>query len=103
MARVEPITKLGANRTSFEIEEDNGEDSFKNWSKVNDRPLVTVVPTGEKIAKYAPGKGDIVCCPVEVVEIPANWEEMEDMTLPGFSGDKEEKGGVSFKNMRGAA
>ncbi|MBU6452115.1 MAG: DUF58 domain-containing protein [Cyanobacteria bacterium REEB67] len=102
LARVEPITKLGANRTSFEIEEDNEVDSFKNWSKVNDRPTVTVVPTGEKIAKFAPGKGDVVCCPVEVVEIPPNWEEVEESVGTGGS-DKEEKGAVNFKNIRGAA
>jgi len=102
LARVEPITKLGANRTSFDLDEETGEDDFKKWDKVNDRPTITVVPTMEKIAKFAPGKGDIVCCPVEVVEIPPNWEDMDEQSAM-VAAEKEDKGGVNFKNIRGAA
>jgi hypothetical protein len=102
LARVEPITKLGANRTNFDLEEDTREESFKKWDKVNDRPTVTVVPTLEKIAKFAPGKGDIVCCPVEVIEIPPNWEDVEEEMAMAAAGEKDDKGGVNFKNIRGA-
>ncbi|MBS1996124.1 MAG: DUF58 domain-containing protein [Cyanobacteria bacterium SZAS LIN-2] len=102
LARVEPITKLGANRTSFDLDESDGEDDFKKWDKVNDRPTVTVVPTTDKIAKVVPGKGDIICCPVEVVEIPPNWEDVEEQMALAAASEKDEKGGVSFKNIRGA-
>ncbi len=103
LARVEPITKLAANRTSFDIEEAEGEDSFKKWDKVNDRPTITVVPTMDKIAKVVPGKGDVVCCPVEVIEIPPNWEDVEEQMALAAAEEKGEKAGVNFKNIRGAA
>ena len=102
LARVEPITKLGANRTNFDLDEDTDDDSFKKWDKVNDRPTVTVVPTIDKIAKVVPGKGDIMCCPVEVVEIPPNWEDVEEQMALAAASEKDEKGGVNFKNIRGA-
>ena len=102
LARVEPITKLGANRMTFELDEVVEDDSFKNWSRVNDRPTLTIVPSGEKIAKFAPGKGDIVCCPVEVVEIPPNWEDIEEASSYGEESEIDSKA-LSVKNMRGVA
>lgn len=97
LARVEQITKVAANRTSFEIEEE-AEDQRDAWSKINDRPILTVVPSGDKIMKYDPGKGDIVCCPVDIIEVPADWALQEE----GLALEKNEKNG-DFKSARGAA
>lgn len=96
LARVEPITRVAANRTSFE--EEVTPDDFENWSKVQDRPILTVVPTSDKIVKYAAGKGDVVCLPVDVIEVPPNWDE-EEPPLPGLEQDSDK---VEFKSARGA-
>lgn len=94
LARVEPITKIAANKMSFdEVEEVI--DYREAWSHVSDRPILTIVPSGDKIMKYAPGKGDIVCCPVDILEVPPNWAELE-----GF-GDEESS--ADFKAARGGA
>jgi hypothetical protein len=45
--------------------------------------------------KYAPGKGDIVCCPVDILEVPPNWAELE-----GFGDDESN---ADFKAARGGA
>lgn len=97
LARVEPITKIAANRTTFE--EEPVSDDFENWSKVQDRPILTVVPTGDKIVKYAAGKGDVVCLPVDIIEVPPNWAD-DDEPLPGVDQDGDK---VNFKSARGAA
>lgn len=98
LARVEPITKVAANRKTIEEEEAT---DFETWSHVNDRPLLTVLPTSEKIMKYTPGKGDVVCQPVEVVEVSPNWQD-ESEPLPGMENQNSEKG-VNFKSARGAS
>lgn len=95
LARVEQITKVAANRTSFDIEEE-AEDQRDAWSKINDRPILTVLPSGDKIMKYDPGKGDIVCCPVDIIEVPADWALQEEVLL-----EKNEKS-ADFKSARGA-
>lgn len=77
LARVEPITKLAADRMSFD-EVDEVIDYRETWSNVNDRPILTVVPSNEKIVKYSPGKGDVVCCPVDIIEVPPNWADFVD-------------------------
>lgn len=98
LARVEPITKVAANRKT--MEEEAEPTSVETWSHVNDRPLLTVLPTSEKIMKYNAGAGkDIVCQPVEIVEVSPNWQD-ENEPLPGMdSADKS----VNFKSARGAS
>lgn len=96
LARVEPITRVAANRSNFD--EVKSEDDFETWSKVQDRPLLTIVPTSDKIVKHSAGKGDVVCMPVEIIEVPVNWDE-EEVPLPGL--EQEDK--VNFKSARGAA
>lgn len=96
LARVEPISKVAANRMSFD-EEDEVIDYREAWSQVSERPILTVVPSGDKIVKYAPGRGDVVCCPVDIIEVPPTWMDAE-LDLPG-----ENTGNAAdFKNARGA-
>ncbi len=96
LARVEPITKVAANRMSFDEVEDEI-DYREAWSHICDRPILTVVPSGDKIVKYSPGKGDVVCCPVDIIEVPPNWAEEEE--VEEVKVDKS----VDFKSARGAA
>jgi hypothetical protein len=98
LARVEPITRVAANRMSFEEE---AVSDFDTWSHVNDRPLLTIIPTNEKIMKFSPGRGDIVCQPIELVEVSPNWQD-EDVPLPGMESQGAEKA-VNFKSARGAS
>ncbi|HNM50815.1 MAG TPA: hypothetical protein PKN86_13960, partial [Candidatus Obscuribacter sp.] len=46
---------------------------------------------------YSPGKGDVVCCPVDIIEVPPNWAEEEE--VEEVKVDKS----VDFKSARGAA
>ena len=76
LARVEPITRVAANRKSFDepVKTDN-----KKWEEVSLRPLVTLLPSSEKIMKYSPGRGDIVCMPIDLLEISPDWQtEVDD-------------------------
>lgn len=98
LARVEPITRVAANRMSFD---DEVVSPLDTWSHVNERPLLTIIPTNEKIMKFAPGRGDVVCQPVELVEVSPNWQD-EDIPLPGMESQGAEKA-VNFKSARGAS
>jgi hypothetical protein len=87
LARVEPITKVAANRKSFDDEPKN---EAETWDHINDRPLVTVLPTSEKIVKHSPGRGDVICLPVEVVEVSPNWQD-DNQPLPGMESQNQDK------------
>ena len=96
LARVEPITKVAANRKTFDEE---SQSPSETWDHVNDRPLVTVLPTSEKIMKHSPGRGDVVCLPVEVVEVSPSWQD-DDQPLPGMEVQTEKSANAK---SRGAA
>lgn len=97
LARVEPITKVAANRKSFDEEI---ETAAATWDHINDCPLVTVLPTSDKIVKYSQSRGDVVCLPVEVVEVSPGWQD-EDQPLPGMEVQNTEK--VATSKSRGAS
>ncbi len=97
LARVEPITKVAANRKSFDEEPEN---TTETWDHINDRPLVTVLPTSEKIVKHSPGRGDVVCLPVEVVEVSPNWQD-DNQPLPGMEPQNLDK--AANAKSRGAS
>ncbi len=96
LARVEPITKVAANRKTFDEE---SQTPSATWDHINDRPLVTVLPTSEKIVKHSPGRGDVVCLPVEVVEVSPSWQD-DDQPLPGMEVQTEK---TANAKSRGAA
>ncbi|CAN5492161.1 hypothetical protein BH11CYA1_BH11CYA1_41790 [soil metagenome] len=97
LARVEPITKVAANRKTFDEESEN---SVETWDHTNDRPMVAVLPTNDKIIKFSPGRGDVVCLPVEVVEVSPSWQD-DDIPLPGMEPQAVEK--ASNTKSRGAS
>lgn len=78
LARVEPITRVAANRKTFDepVKTDN-----KKWEEISQRPLVTLLPSAEKIMKYSPGRGDIVCMPIDLLEISPDWQTGVDDKL----------------------
>ena len=54
------------------IDDDMDEHEF------HDRDLLTVMPTAEKVVKYTPGVGDVICHPIELAIVPKGWEFVEE-------------------------
>jgi uncharacterized protein (DUF58 family) len=87
LARVEPITRIAASKTTFEAV--TQEDFQKKWDEVSLKPILTLLPSGEKIIKFSPGKGDVVCLPIDLLEITPDWQKAEAAGWDGGQKDDE--------------
>lgn len=69
LARVEPVSLR-----SSKAADDEDLYSDEDYVGIYDRDLLTLLPTTEKVMKYSPGVGDVVCSPIELAIVPVGWE-----------------------------
>jgi hypothetical protein len=79
LARVEPIPTSMDNELDLPLTDEEIEADQDSKSPLNIRPLLTVNPLLEMKAKYSPTRGDHAVAPIELIAIPRNWEEEEEI------------------------
>lgn len=85
LARVEQVSL----RARSKEDGDDSEDDVK--FKFQERDLVAIFPTQEKVVKYTPGVGDVICSPIELAIVPQGWEYEEEFD--------DQKGGQNLVNF----
>ncbi|MGH9552551.1 MAG: DUF58 domain-containing protein, partial [Terriglobales bacterium] len=82
LARVEPVPP------SREDGAKTNDDEEEEGSKYI--PLLAVLPCDDEVLKFFPGRGDVVCSPVEIAMVSRQWKEVEEPVelSKGFALDK---------------
>ena len=98
LARVEPVSVRSARDLNSSGSDEEEYDDSQN-ANLYDRDLLTLLPTVEKVMKYSPGVGDLICCPIELAIVPMGWDYEE--TIEEYSGTKKQSANlVNFDKLR---